>query len=271
MNPLLDLSLRPIIAHRGASAYAPENTLPAFALALEQGADALELDVHLSADGVPMVIHDPTLERTTDRPGAVALLAADQIREADAGARFSPDGGKTFPWRNQGVRVPTLMEVLERLPQVPILLEIKTASAQEAVRRTLLERHAEGRCVLASEDAATLEGFQQPPFMAGASGPDIARLYWRSLLGRSNDPVRYRLLSVPVRHRGLPVPTRRFVAAARRVGCPVHVWTVNHPRVARRLWSRGVAGIVTDEPGIMRRAREEPPVPSGRNASSGIA
>ncbi|MGH7702904.1 MAG: glycerophosphodiester phosphodiesterase [Gemmatimonadales bacterium] len=259
MNPLLDLSSRPIIAHRGASAYAPENTLPSFSLALQQGADALEMDVHLSADGVPMVIHDPTLERTTDRSGAVARLTVEQIREADAGARFSPDGGQTFPWRNQAVRVPTLAEVLERFPEAPILLEIKTAMAQEAVRRTLLERHAEGRCVAASEHAAAVESFQAQPFIAGASGPEIARLYWRSLLGRPNQPVRYRLLSVPVRHRGLPVPTRWFVAAAQELGCPVHVWTVDQPRLAGRLWARGVAGIVTNRPDVIRSARDHHP------------
>lgn len=256
MNPLLHLSFHPIIAHRGASAYAPENTLPSFSLALKQGADALEMDVHLSADGVPMVIHDPTMERTTDRDGAVARLTADQIQRADAGARFSPDGGRTFPWRNQGVRVPTLAEVLEHFPGVSILLEIKTASAQEAVQRALLERHAEECCVVASEDAAAVERFQQRPWIAGASGPEIARLYWRSLLRRSNQPVRYRLLSVPVRHRGLPVPTRWLVAAAKELGCPVHVWTVDQPRLAGWLWGRGVAGIITNMPDVMRSARD---------------
>src|SRR5687767_10794848 len=98
MNPLTDLSIRPVIAHRGASGYAPENTLPAFELAIVQGADALELDVRLTADGVPVVIHDPTLERTIGRPARVGDLTADQLLEADAGARFSPDRGRSFPF-----------------------------------------------------------------------------------------------------------------------------------------------------------------------------
>src|SRR5215218_5885046 len=91
-NPLLDLSARPVIAHRGASGSAPENTLAAFELAVRQGADAFELDVRLTADGVPVVLHDPTLDRTSDYRGPLAALRAADLRAIDAGARFSPDG-----------------------------------------------------------------------------------------------------------------------------------------------------------------------------------
>jgi glycerophosphoryl diester phosphodiesterase len=80
VNPLLDLDARPVIGHRGASGHAPENTLPSFALALAQGADALELDVHLTADGTPVVLHDATLDRTTDRRGPVAALALGAVQ-----------------------------------------------------------------------------------------------------------------------------------------------------------------------------------------------
>jgi len=94
-----------------------------------------------------------------------------------------------------------------------------------------------------------LELFREPPFACGASGPEIAALY-RAVLFRRKPPVpRYDLLSVPRKWRGLTVPTRRFVAAARELGCPVHAWTVDEPATARRLWARGVAGIVTNRPG----------------------
>ncbi|HUK64913.1 MAG TPA: glycerophosphodiester phosphodiesterase family protein, partial [Dongiaceae bacterium] len=105
-NPLLDPGARLVIGHRGAAAEAPENTMASFERAAELGVDALEFDVHVTADGHAVVIHDPTLRRTTDRDGAVAALTLEQLRAADAGARFTRDGA-TFPFRGRGVRVPT--------------------------------------------------------------------------------------------------------------------------------------------------------------------
>src|SRR6185312_5605525 len=119
MNPLLDLDAHPVIAHRGASGYAPENTLPAFELAVRQGADALELDVRLTMDGAAVVIHDATLDRTTGLTGPVRARTLAELRLADAGLRFTPDGGGTLPFRDQGTRIPTLAEVLWTFPAMP--------------------------------------------------------------------------------------------------------------------------------------------------------
>ncbi|HEY7634911.1 MAG TPA: glycerophosphodiester phosphodiesterase [Gemmatimonadales bacterium] len=254
-NPLLDLTARPVIAHRGASGWAPENTMAAFDLAVRQGADAFELDVRLTGDGVPVVLHDPTLDRTTDAAGPLAALSLAELRRVDAGARFSPDRGRSFPYKSSGVGVPPLVEVLRAFPEMPVLIEIKEVAAQEAVRQVLIEERAAERCVLASEQEPALALFCEAPFVRGASGQEISALYWATLLRRVAPPCAYRLLSVPQRYRGLPVPTRRFVAAARRMQCPVHVWTVNHPRAAQRLWTLGVAGIVTNVPDRIRAAR----------------
>jgi glycerophosphoryl diester phosphodiesterase len=251
VNPLLDLDARPVIAHRGASAEAPENTLPAFEAAVQRGADAFELDVRLTADGAPVVIHDDTLDRTTDRTGLVRAHTLAELRSVDAGAKFTSDRGLSFPYRGGEARIPTLGEVLWAFPRMPVLLEIKEAEAQEAVRKVLLQEDAVGRCVPASELAEAVEVFREPPFACGASGPEIAALYRAVLLRRRPPVARYNLLSVPRRHRGLPVPTRRFVSAARALGCPVHVWTVDDPAAARGLWRRGVAGIVTNRPGAI--------------------
>jgi glycerophosphoryl diester phosphodiesterase len=255
LNPLLDPDARLVIAHRGASAEAPENTLPAFEAAVRRGADAIELDVRLTADGAPAVIHDATLDRTTDRTGPVAALTLAELRAVDAGWRFSPDLGRTHPWRGADVRVPTLGEVLWAFPGLNFLVEIKEPTAQEAVRRVLLQEDAAGRCVLASEHREALLAFAEPPFVRGASAPEISALYRAALLRRRLPATGYRMLSVPLRYRGLPVPTRRFVAAARARGCAVHVWTVDSPDTARRLWRRGVSGIVTNVPGAMVEAR----------------
>jgi glycerophosphoryl diester phosphodiesterase len=259
-NPLLDPSARPIIAHRGASAHAPENTLPAFELALSHGADAFELDVRLSRDGAPVVMHDATLERTTGLTGPVRAHTLAELRMTDAGRWFTPDAGRTLPFRDRGVRIPTLAEVLWAFPGMPVLIEVKEPEVQEAVRRVLVDQDACERCVVASEDDAALTIFREGPVPCGASARDITELYLAVLLRRRLPRPRYRLLSVPLRHRGLPVPTRRFVAAARRLGCPVHVWTVNDPATARRLWARGVAGVVTNVPGEIGPVR--PPTSS---------
>ncbi len=121
-----------VVGHRGASAYRPENTFPSYELAVDQGVDAIELDVHLTADGHLAVIHDETLDRTTDRTGPVAGLTMDQIREADAGAAFAGEDG-SHPFAGQGLTVPTLSEVLDWLPDgVGLVVEIKARAAVDA-------------------------------------------------------------------------------------------------------------------------------------------
>jgi glycerophosphoryl diester phosphodiesterase len=257
VNPLLDLAARPIIAHRGASGFAPENTMPAFSLAIEQGADAIELDVRLTADQVPVVVHDATLDRTTDGRGEVRACSLAELTKLDAGARFTPDKGRTFPFRASSIRIPTLTEVLRAFPEVSFLVEIKEVAAQEPVRQVVLAERAAERCVFASEHHAALDVFRASPFTVAASGAEIGALYRGVLLRRVPQAVPYQTLSVPERYRGLRVPTPRFVAAARRLGCPVHAWTVNEPSVARQLWNAGVSGIVTNFPARIRSERQD--------------
>ena len=201
------------------------------------------------------MIHDAMLERTTNLTGLVRARTLAELRTADAGHRFTLDRGRTFPFRDSGVRVPTLSEVLWAFKSVPVMIDVKEPEVQQAVRRVVLEQQAMERCVLASEEIGALEVFRQDSFACGAAGSEIAALYRAALLRRSPGDCGYRLLSVPLRWRGLPVPTRPFVAAARRLGCPVHVWTVNDAATARRLWARGVAGIVTDVPAVIAAAR----------------
>lgn len=253
---LLDPDARPVIAHRGASGRAPENTVRAFELALEGGADALEFDVRVTADGVPVVIHDASLDRTTDMEGMVAALSLDQLRRADAGARFSMDGGRTFPWRARGIRVPTLAEVLTAFPDVPCIVELKSRAASEPARRALLEHGAQERCIMMSFDEAALEPFRAPPWITGATNSDTQRLLVRILTGRPIGDVRYSALSLPERYRGLPIPLRLLAAAAHRRGWPLHVWQIDSVERARRLWRKGVAGIITNYPSEIREARD---------------
>ena len=230
--------------------------MPAFELAARQGADAFELDVRLTRDGVPVVLHDSALDRTTDRSGLLATLTYQELREVDAGYRFTRDR-RSFPFRGREVRIPMLSQVLRAFPEMPVLLELKEAAAQEAVKQVLLEERAVERCVLASEHHAALHRFRQPPFATAASAAEIGALYRAVWFRRVPASVPYRCLSVPLRHRGLPVPTRGFVGAARGLSCPVHVWTINEPASARALWGRGVAGMVTNLPEVILGEREK--------------
>ncbi len=253
---LLDPAGHPIIGHRGASGLAPENTLASFDLAIEHGAEAVEFDVRLTADGEAVVFHDPTLERTTDGTGAIAALRLADLASIDAGARFTSDDGIRFPFRGQGIRIPTLREVLARYPHLPLLVELKVAEAGAVVRQELVRAGAERRAVVASFLSGVVHEFMAPPFQAGASRREITSLAARAALGlpAANDGVL--LYAVPARYKGwLPVPTRRFTAAARQAGKPVHVWTVNDASEAHALWDRGAAGMITNFPGRLLEVR----------------
>jgi glycerophosphoryl diester phosphodiesterase len=248
---LLDLAARPIIGHRGAAAYAPENTMASFHLALEQGADALEFDVRITLDGEAVVLHDPTLERTTDAVGPIRLRTLKELEQVDAGFRFSPDGGQDYPCRGKGVRIPRLRQIIEDLPAVPLLIEVKEPEAQKAITRVLRETGAADRAVLAGSDWRSLQAFRTPPFYLGASRRDIARLYF----GWGEPDPACRCFAVPDRFKFFPVPTRRFVRAAHARGASVHVWTVDDPSLARRLWTNGANGMVTNRPDVIAKVR----------------
>ena len=253
---LLDTAAHPVIGHRGASAEAPENTLPAFLRAIEQGVDAIELDVHVTADDIPIVMHDPTVMRTTSGEGAVAMMSLRRLRELDAGARFTPDGGATYPYRDTGVRVPTVEEVLSAIPaEMPMLIEVKAIHAQWALRRVLERFKAASRCIVAAFEAGSLNAFLEPPFTCGASRRDVLELMARTAAGLKPGPVPYRALCPPHEYYGVPVPIGLIVRGARQLKAPVHVWTVDDPREARRLWKHGVNGIISNAPGRILEER----------------
>jgi len=249
MNILVDPGAHPLVAHRGASAEAPENTLPAFQRAADLGVDAFEFDVRLTADGEVVVHHDPVLDRTTDLTGPLSALTLAQLRAADAGYRFTSDGGTTHPFHGRRVLIPTLDEVLVAFPAMPLLIELKEVAGQERVREVILRHGAAGRCLVASEHHEALDCFRDGRFLVGASRKDILRLLIGSVTWSRPRRVAYRALSVPDRHHLIPVATRRFIADAHRLGCPVHIWTVDDPTDAARFRARGANGILTNNPG----------------------
>jgi glycerophosphoryl diester phosphodiesterase len=252
-----------ILAHRGASARAPENTLEAFRLAVEEGAGGLELDVHATRDGEIVVIHDATVDRTTDGSGAVAGMTLEELRRLDAGYRFSPDGGRTFPYRGRGTRIPTLAEVYAQFPDVRVNADIKEtrAGTEEVVLRVIRRAAAEVRTLVASNDHAVVRRFRRASggrIRTAASRREIAAFYLMScsrleVLGRPA----YDALQVPVEHKGITLVTPRFLGAAHSRDVRVDVWTINDAAEMRRLWDLGVDGVMTDRPGVLAGLLEE--------------
>jgi glycerophosphoryl diester phosphodiesterase len=259
MNILLDPAARPVIGHRGNRAFAPENTVESFAQAVAAGADAIEFDVRVSADGIAVVHHDPTVERTTDGHGSIERLRFGQLKDFDAGANFTLDSGQTFPFRGKGHRIPSLEEVIEAFPATPLLIEIKTPLAATAVRVAIEKHKAEERCLVDSFSKDALRIFDGSPIPYGAASGEVATLMREVLFGGPITPIKYKALCVPLSYRGLPLPVRRFARVAPKHGCRVHVWTINSRRTARNLWNAGVNGIITDDPAKMLQERSRLP------------
>jgi glycerophosphoryl diester phosphodiesterase len=249
-------------AHRGASARAPENTLEAFRLAMEAGAGGLELDVHSTRDGEVVVIHDATVDRTTDGSGAIAGMSLDELRGLDAGCHFSPDGGATYPYRGRRLRVPTLAEVYKRFPAASVNIDIKEPQqgAEEAVLQVVQKVGAEERSLVVSDDHAVVRRFRRVSggrISTGASRLEITVFYVlsRLRLERLVLPA-YHALQVPVEYRGISLITPRFVEAAHSRGARVDVWTINDPGEMSRLLDLGVDVIMTDRPETLASIHE---------------
>lgn len=259
MNVLLDSAARPVIGHRGNRAYAPENTIESFAQAVALGADAIEFDIRLSADGIPVVHHDPTLTRTTDGIGEVARTTFVKLKDLDAGANFTRDSGKTYPFRGAGHRIPTFEEVVEAFPSTPFLIEIKDPIAAPLVREIIEKHKAEWRCLIDSMNDLVVRRFEGSSIAWGAAQSDVASLMKQVLLRQRVTRMPYSALCVPLSYKGLPIPVRRFAKAAREQGRQIHIWTVNDPTVALSLWKDGINGIISDDPALMLKTRASLP------------
>ena len=253
---LLNPRARPVVGHRGNRAHAPENTLESLQEAVALGVDAVEFDLRVSCDGALVVMHDETLDRTTDGSGPVALASLADLRRLDAGARFTPDGGRSFPWRGRGVRVPTFDETIESLPRdLPCIIELKTAAATEPLRAAVRRHGIAHRVIVAGFDPAATRPLRGAGFALGACTPDVARLLLPALLRRRVAPQLFQALCIPPRWHGLPLPLAALARALRGSGTVIHVWTVNDPAMALRLWGDGVQGILSDDPRSILAAR----------------
>jgi glycerophosphoryl diester phosphodiesterase len=251
-----------IFAHRGSSGNMPENTLISFQTALEEGADILEMDVHATRDGEILVLHDPELSRTTDGKGQVSELTFKQVRRLDAGFRFTPDAGKTFPSRGKGIRIPTLREVAERFPDVPFNIEIK--QSEPGIEREvfkLLETLGHAALVLlAAESDSLMDRIRRVsgPFPTNFASSEVLEFLQRVNSGKWEDYTPpSRALQIPEKYHDIVLVSRDSLEAAHHLGIEVHVWTVNEENDMSRLLKMGVDGVMTDFPGRLKKVIEE--------------
>jgi len=255
MHPFF-ISTRPaVFAHRGGSALAPENTLAAFERGLALGADGIELDVHLSKDGVVVVHHDDSVGRTTNGTGAVSELTADELAGLDAGFHFR-QGEAAFPFRGCGLGVPRLSDVLSRFRDTRVIVELKGGSAALALATVDAVRRADAvdRVCIGSQ---WLRGVRvvrttDPAIATSAAREEVRLALYRSWI-RLSPPgrARYNGFQVPETAEGFRIVSPRFVAAANRSDRAVQVWTVNREDDARRLLGWGVQALITDRPDVM--------------------
>lgn len=244
-----------VIAHQGGDGLRPSNTLPAFQHAADLGVDVLEMDVHQTRDGALVLMHDTTVDRTTDGSGALEDLTLAEVRALDAAYHWPYDGSQR-PYRGLGIGVPTLEEVVTRHRSLRFNIEIKPPSA--AVGRALCDELTRlgivDQVLVASFHSQAMDAFRAacPGIATSGYESEVRRFYiaYRLGLWRFAGP-QIQALQVPPRSGGFDLTEAGFFAAARSRGLHVDVWTVNDAEQMRTLVDRGVAGIITDRPDLL--------------------
>jgi glycerophosphoryl diester phosphodiesterase len=242
-----------LYGHRGASAELPENTLAAFARALELGADAIESDIHLTRDGHVVLSHDPDGRRMADQPQAIRETTLAELRTWDVGWGYVDARGER-PFAEQGHRMPTLPEALEALGEVPLNLDIKQTSPRmvEPLLKVLRAFKAEERVQLASFSQSNLDAVLAAGYRgAVALGRDeLIKLFFVPgglLKGWSALKTSPRRAQIPTSAGPLSLDSERFLTKCHKLSIAVDYWTINEPDDARRLVALGADGIMTDD------------------------
>jgi glycerophosphoryl diester phosphodiesterase len=248
-----------VIAHQGGDGERPSNTMAAFEYAVALGVDVLEMDIHSTRDGVLVVIHDETVDRTTDGTGRVQDFTLAELQQLDAAYHWptldDEEGRPTddFPYRGQGIRIPALEEVLRAFPDMPMTIEIKqrTPSIVEPLCALLRETGMTERALIASFHGETLREFRRicPEVATSAAQDEVLPFVILNLfaLGDAYQPTAH-ALQVPETSSGIRVMQPLLVETARARNVAVHVWTVNEVKQMERMIALGVDGLITDYP-----------------------
>jgi glycerophosphoryl diester phosphodiesterase len=249
------------IAHRGGGRLAPEETLVAFERAVEVGADVLELDVHATSDGALVVMHDDEVDRTTDGSGPIAEMTLEAVRLLDAGYQFTPDDGDTYPYRGQGVVVPTFEEVLAAFPEMYFVVEIKPPNPDLAddVVTAIAAAGLRDRVAVSSFHDTVIAAVreQDPELLTGLSPLEVFNYLRLSLSEEASWTPPGELLQVPPVQGTYEFADAEEVAKAHRLGLRVHIWTINDRDTMLELIDLGVDGIMTDDPQLLAEVLAE--------------
>jgi glycerophosphoryl diester phosphodiesterase len=250
-----------IIGHRGASGTAPENTLLSFRQAFQEGADFVELDLHQCLDGAIIIIHDATLQRTTNGSGQVSARNVQDLKSVDAGYRFTLDRGATYPYRGQKLEIPTLEDFFLSFPQARAIVEIKHLSPSIVQRAVdiILKFHAEDRVLLATEEDTVMAAIRSELKRVGRAmatgfsyGEVAAFVQWvQSGMVTSYQPPG-QAFQIPPVYNNVPLVSPETVRAAHQLDLEMFVWTINQTEEMQSLLGLGVDGIITDYPSRLR-------------------
>ncbi|MBO9130992.1 glycerophosphodiester phosphodiesterase [Bacillus sp. 165] len=248
---------RPLVyAHQGGDGFAPSNTLEAFRLSNQLGVDGFETDVHLTKDGQVILMHDETVDRTTDGHGKVSEMTLAEIKKLDAGYSYlAPDG--TYSYRDKGVKVPTLDEIFKEFPNMRYSIELKTNSKSlaEKVHRKIKQYHMEGKVSVASFHDDVLEYFQQisnREIAISASPTPVRNFVIAHLLhmDKISNLKSYQVFEIPLEASDITLATDRLVDSLHKRNIAVNFWTINDEDGVRKCLEIGADGIITDHPNI---------------------
>jgi len=249
-----NIQRRPLVmAHRGGAGLWPENTMYGFERAVDLGVDMLETEIHSTADNILVLMHDSTVDRTTNGSGPIRAFTLEELKTLDAGYNWTSDGGQTFPFRGCGITVPTLEEVFTALPTARINIDIKQEkpSLVEPLCKTIRTFDMTDKVMVASFNSKVLKAFRRvcPEVTTSAGTGEVAFFFMVNMvfLGAVYRPA-CQAFQVPEYSSGLRVLTKRFVETAHGLNLAVHVWTINEVTDMKRLLALGVDGIVTDYP-----------------------
>ena len=252
ITEFFDPPLPRVIAHRGGGGDYPENTLPAFATARAAGVPYIELDVHMTRDRRVVVAHDDDLKRVGACAGVIREMTLAELARVDAAYNFATGLDSGYPFRGQGIRVPELAEVFGACPEQRFIVEIKQFSPSLVDPLiAVIDRAGMRRQVLvASEHQAPIDEFRvaAPDLPTNFPTSEVAAFLMSLPPGAPQFTPRGEAMQIPPEYQGWKMVTPETVAAARRMGVEIHVWTVNDEAEMRSLLALGVDGIITDFP-----------------------
>jgi glycerophosphoryl diester phosphodiesterase len=248
-----------VIAHQGGDGIWPGDTMFAFENAVAIGVDVLEMDAHITRDGHIVLMHDEEVDRTTDGTGLIEDLILAELKQLDAAHDWSNDNGKTFPYRGQGIQVPTLAELFQEFPEMRYVIEIKLTRnpIAEPLCNLIREHGMQERVMIASFHDAAMQNFRAtcPEVATSASRGEVTRFVLLGKVFLSGFVIpEYESIQPPydpAESKNIPIMTQRFIREAHAKNIAVEPWTVNDPELMRQYIEWGVDGIMTDRPDLM--------------------